>query len=525
MIEYRLLGPLDALVDGVPAQLGPPRQRILLAALLCEANALVPTPRLVDLLWPDDPPSSAANLVQGYVSGLRKAVGKDAIETRGVGYVARVGQGALDLQVFERLAHEGSVALESGRHDAAADVLGQALALWRGPALSDLGDEPFVVATAARLEELRILTLERRLTAEIAIGRHADVVGEIETLVAAHPLRERPWGLLMLALYRSGRQADALDAYRRARSTLVEEIGIEPGAWLRELEAAMLRQDRSLEEERSAEPEAEQLRSILVTALAAGAIESLVALALPLAQRPERELLVVTTVAAVDELGPAGAALNLQRARTGTEEVEIRTAVFLSLTPGLDLGRLAAEQDVDLLLADAPDGLLEDARVLALLEHAPCDVGIVVGTDQGDGAVLVPFAGAVHDWAAVELGAWLARNRGTELRLAGAASGPSGSGAGRLLANASIAVQRALGVPAEPLLVEPEADALVAAARGAGIVVVGLTDRWRHEGLGRARTALATRGDGQTILVRRGVRPGGLAPRSSQTRFTWTIAG
>src|SRR6476619_6588768 len=127
-LEYRLLGPLDALVDGQPAQLGPPRQRVLLAALLCEANALVPTARLVDLLWPDDPPSSAANLVQGYVSGLRKAVGKEAIETRGTGYVAHVEQNALELQVFERLAHEGSVALENGRNEVAASVLARALA-------------------------------------------------------------------------------------------------------------------------------------------------------------------------------------------------------------------------------------------------------------------------------------------------------------------------------------------------------------------------------------------------------------
>ena len=524
-VEYRVLGPLDALVDGRPAHLGPPRQRVLLAALLCEANALVPTARLVDLLWQDDPPTSAANLVQGYVSGLRKALGKDAIETRGTGYVARVAQDALDLQVFERLAHDGSVALEKARNELAADVLAQALALWRGRALSDLGDEPFVVATAARLEELRILALERRLSADIAIGRHADVIGEIEELVAEHPLRERPWGLLMLALYRSGRQAEALDAYRRARRTLVEEIGIEPGAWLRGIEAAMLRQDDVLEATPRAAPEEEQLRSILVGVISTDATGGLLDLALPLARRPERELVVVTTVASVEEVGPTGAFLGGHRGRGDRNGVEIRTAVFPSLTPGVDLGRLAAEQDVDLLLVDAPDGLLEDARVLGLLEHAPCDVGVVVGSGLKDGPVLVPFAGAAHDWSAVELGAWLARNSGTELRLVGAAAGPSGAGAGRLLANASIAVQRALGVPAEPLLVEPEAAALVQAARGAGIVVVGLTDRWRHEGLGRARTALATRADGTTILVRRGVRPGGLAPRGSQTRFTWTIAG
>jgi hypothetical protein len=137
----------------------------------------------------------------------------------------------------------------------------------------------------------------------------------------------------------------------------------------------------------------------------------------------------------------------------------------------------------------------------------------------------VPFAGAEHDWAAVELGAWLARSRGTPLRLVGATTGADGRDASRLLASASIAVQRALGVPAEPVLVEPAPRSLVAAVDGAGVVVVGLTDRWRRDGLGRARTALATQTASPAVLVRRGVRPGGLAPRGTETRFTWTVAG
>ena len=137
----------------------------------------------------------------------------------------------------------------------------------------------------------------------------------------------------------------------------------------------------------------------------------------------------------------------------------------------------------------------------------------------------MPFAGAEHDWAAVELGAWLARARGAALRLAGATAGAGGRDASRLLANASLAVQRALGVTAEPLLVEPDAGGARRRGRGAGIVVVGLTDRWRREGLGRARTALATQTATPAVLVRRGVRPGGLAPRANQTRFTWTLAG
>ena len=142
-----------------------------------------------------------------------------------------------------------------------------------------------------------------------------------------------------------------------------------------------------------------------------------------------------------------------------------------------------------------------------------------------DGPVVVPFAGAEHDWAAVELGAWLARSHGATLRLAGAATGADGRDASRLLAHASIAVQRALGVPAEPVLVEPEPEALVDGRGRRGLVVVGLTDRWRRDGLGQARTALATHAAAPTCSFAAASGPGGLAPRGSETRFTWTIAG
>jgi len=177
------------------------------------------------------------------------------------------------------------------------------------------------------------------------------------------------------------------------------------------------------------------------------------------------------------------------------------------------------------LLVDAPAGLLEDARLMTLLEQAPCDVAVLVPGPQRDGPVLVTFGGADHDWAAVELGAWFCRRTGTILQLAGSLAGSGGRDASRLLANASLAVQRALGVAAEPLLIEPRADALVAAAGGAGLVVVGLTERWRRDGVGRARTALATAGTQPTLLVRRGLRPGGLASRDPGTRYTWTVAG
>ena len=522
-VEYRLLGPLEADVDGRAARLGAPKQRAVLALLLCHPNTVVPASRLVDGLWGAEAPASAANLVQGYVSGLRKALGKEAIETRGAGYVLHVRSGALDLERFERLAREGADALDRDDAAAAAASLRQALALWRGPALADIGDEPALEATIARLEELRLLAVERRIEADVAIGRHADVVAELERLVDEHPLRERTRALLMTALYRSGRQAEALQAFRDARSVLVEELGIEPSAGLTELHAAMLRQDASLSP--ASRSRHEPQRSILVAALAPSRVESLARLAAPLTRDPPRELLLLTTVAAADELTATATHVNGLRARLVADGVEARAAVFTSVAPGADIARLAREHDVDLLLVDAPDGLLEDARVLGLLDGAPCDVGVVVGDAAASGPVVVPFAGAAHDWSAVELGAWLARTRQTSLRLAGAASGADGRDASELLAHASLAVQRALGVPTEPVLVEPEPEALVRAAADAGVVVVGLTDRWRRDGLGAARTALATQTASPTVLVRRGMRPGGLAPRESETRFTWTIAG
>jgi hypothetical protein len=264
---------------------------------------------------------------------------------------------------------------------------------------------------------------------------------------------------------------------------------------------------------------------VLAAALAPENVTLLAEMAAPLTREPRRELLLLTTVAAPGELSSASRLVNEVRAMLVADDVEARAAVFTSVAPGADMARLAREHDVDVVLVDAPDGLLEDARLLALLDQAPCDVGVVVGGTPRPRPIMVPFAGAEHDWAAVELGAWLARGRGVALRLAGAAVGIEGRDASRLLANASIAVQRALGVPAEPVLVDPAPDALVEAASDAGIVVVGLTDRWRREGLGRARTAITTQAAAPTVLVRRGMRPGGLAPKEGETRFTWTIAG
>ncbi len=242
-----MLGPLEALADGREVGLGGPRQRAVLAILLAAGGEAVPVTRLVDEVWADEPPETAGNVLQGYVSRLRRVLGKDAIVTRGRGYALVVEDEALDLHVFERRTRAGVRALESDRPEEAAADLRAALALWRGPALADLADESFARSVAGRLDELRLAATEHAIEADLACGRAGAVVAELEDLVSRHPLREGLRALQMRALYRCGRQADALAAYRDARATMQEQIGIEPGPGLRELEAAILRQDPALE--------------------------------------------------------------------------------------------------------------------------------------------------------------------------------------------------------------------------------------------------------------------------------------
>lgn len=519
-----MLGPVEVVVDGRPARLAP-RPRALLAVLLLHAGRVVPMARLIDAVWDEAPPETAANVLQGYVSSLRKLLGRDVLETREPGYLLRVERGALDLHLFEQLATDGARALEGGRHDEAAQLLRDALALWRGEALADVAEGAVLRPAAARLDELRLVALERRIEAELACGREREVLGEIEALAAEHPLRERPVELLMLCLYRCGRQADALAVYRAARAQLVDELGLEPGASLQELERAILRHDATLDgsAERQA-PRQPNRRTVLVAALDLVAARHLIAVAEPLARYSGGEVVIASTVADASALGDASAHVRRERAALAERGLDARAAAFTSLTPGADLARVAVDQDAELLLVDAPEGLLEDARLFVLLDEAPCDVAVLVGDHVGPGPVFVPFAGAEHDWAAVELGAWFALASGVPLVVAGSAVGENGRDASRLLASASLAAQRVLGVEAEPRLVEPEPSALVEAARDAGLVVVGLTDRWRRDGIGRARTALASSHNHPTLLVRRGLRPGGLAPRDGETRFTWTLA-
>ncbi|HXV57911.1 MAG TPA: alpha/beta fold hydrolase [Gaiellaceae bacterium] len=255
-MDFRLLGPLEVRDGDREVRLRGGKQRALLALLLVHANRTLAIDRIVDDLWSDDVPETAAKMVQIYVSRLRKALPEGALHTRPPGYALEVAPGELDLHRFERLVGEARSALEEGRAAAAAAGFRQALELWRGPALAEFTSEPFARAERARLEELRIAALEGRLEADLLRGRHAEVVGELEALIARYPLREGLRRQHMLALYRSGRQAEALAGYQTFRRTLADELGIEPSASLRDLERQMLRQDGSLEPPAPAETRA-----------------------------------------------------------------------------------------------------------------------------------------------------------------------------------------------------------------------------------------------------------------------------
>jgi DNA-binding SARP family transcriptional activator len=726
-MEFRILGPLEVIEDGHALPLGGTKPRALLACLLLRANQVVSMDRLIEELWPDAAPRTAAKTIQVYVWKLRKELGEGRLVTRPPGYLLRVDSSELDLTRFEALLEEAR-GVDPKR---AAEHLCEALTLWRGQPLADLAYEPFAQTDIARLEELRLAALEERIEADLATGRHRELVGELEALVAEHPLRERLRGQLMLALYRSGRQAEALEVYQVARRTLVEELGLEPSAALQRLEKAILQQDRSLDLEdlpsgavtflftdiegstalvkrlrsrygevladharllrdvfrkhaghevdtqgdsffvafrtardallaavsaqralaehewpdgteirvrmgihtgqaavsenrylglsvhRAArigtaghggqilvsqatqtllEDEEEPLsdvvledrgthrlkdldrpvrlyqavvpgvrrdfpplrtveavptaavkastlmplptpeRAIVVVALGERGFGHLLTVAGPLAaSERSRELIAARVLEAGAQHALAEATADLRRERDALigPEVQSRVAAFTSAQPSDDIVRLASQQDVDLLLLDVPvaalAGDLLPTSIAGVLRGAPCDVALLVGADAmprlgPDRSVLVPFGAAEHDWAALELGSWLARAHDAPLRLLGALSGgPDGRDASRLLADASILVQRLTGVVAEPLLARPGAQELLAAAKDAGALVIGFSDRWSKEGLGEVRRAIAEEARAPTLFVRRGLRPGGLAPSETRTRFTWSL--
>ena len=246
-MEFRVLGPLLVIDRGTPVGLTARRQRALLAALLLRRGQPLSRDELIDAVWGGDPPASAANVLRLYVSRIRGALPPGRLVTRPQGYALLVEPGELDAERFEELLVDGRRVRAEGNARLARALLGRALDLWRGAALAELADEPFAGNEAARLNDLRVECLEERIAADLELGRHVDVLAELQRLVAEHPLRERLRGQLMLALYRAGRQADALASYRAGRDVLVAELGLEPGAELRELERRVLRQDPALD--------------------------------------------------------------------------------------------------------------------------------------------------------------------------------------------------------------------------------------------------------------------------------------
>lgn len=530
MLEFRLLGPLEVAGDRGPISLGGPRQRATLAILLLSANRVVSIDRLADDLYSGAPPVTAVTQVQRQVSDLRKALGSaSVIETRSPGYVIRLTPEQLDLGRFEHLTEEGRLALAGGDARRAAELLREALAVWRGAPLADLAYEPFAQSAIGRLEEIRLSALEQRIDAELAIGRHAELIGELEQLVFDEPLREHLRGQLMLALYRSGRQAEALDAYAKARAALVEEFGIELSPALRDLERAILNQDPSLELRPDRSPSAHGTGALLVLLRAEEGLDRLLAIAEPLASVSGRELLLIRLLSKQEDVGQAASALNARRESVG---VPSRSAAFTALEPTREVLRLAATYDVELVVLDASpelEGKQLPAHLAALLERSPADICLLAGATAGrqDGPVLVPFGGGEHDWAALEMAAWLCSATSAPLRVVGTKTDARGRSrdASRLLADAALAVQRVVRVDAEPLLLEPTSEALVHASKRAFVVVIGISPRWRQEGVGSIRRTLLDASLAPTLVVHRGPRPGGLAPPESHTRFTWSIEG
>ena len=373
-MEFRILGPLEVRAESGPVALRGAKPRGVLAVLLLHANEPVSAERLAVALWGEDAPAGAVKTIQVHVSRLRRALGEPGrVDTTSAGYQLRVLPGELDADRFERLSAEGHRATADGRPERAARVLREALSLWRGPALAEFAFDASVQAEIGRLEEERLAALEARVDADLAVGRHGELAGELQQVVAEHPLRERLHAQLMLSLYRAGRQADALQAYRDARDVLVEQLGIEPGPDLRALERAVLAHDSALDLGRPTVRADERATAARIPALPTPTIgrEADLARLRDLLGEPASRLV---TLVGTGGVGKTRLALELTR-DVGDEFRD--GAYFVSLAPvsGHELvaSTIARQLDVVLLPSEsAEDGLvrhLGDREALLVLDN------------------------------------------------------------------------------------------------------------------------------------------------------------
>jgi predicted ATPase/DNA-binding SARP family transcriptional activator len=363
VVEFAILGPVQAVRDGREVELGGPRRRAVLALLLVAGGRVVPAERLADDLWGGCPPPTAAGTLRAHVSRLRTLLTPDAaLVARGGGYALAVEAGRLDAAQFERLAGAGREALEHGEAAVAASRFGEALGLWRGRALADVTAVEPLAREAARLEELRLAATEGRIEADLALGLEAQVAGELENLVAEYPVRERLWRLLVLALYQAGRQADALAAYRRARDMLDAELGIEPGQELRALEQAVLRQ-----EVRAPPPAARhnlpaRLTSFLGREEELAAVEGLMG---------EARLVTLTGTggAGKTRLALEFAASAAEDFRDGVWLTDLAGLADVGLVPSLVMQALGVRQSGEVAAVDALRYRLRSAELLLVLDN------------------------------------------------------------------------------------------------------------------------------------------------------------
>ncbi len=541
-MEFGVLGPLEVRRGDEIVRLRGAKQRALLASLLLDANRVVPAERLIDNLWGERPPESGDHALRVRVSELRKTLETEGapgtITTRAPGYVMNVRRNQLDLFRFEDGLQRGATALADEDFAAASHELREALDLWRGPALADVVGEDFGRSEAMRLEELRLHALELCIEAELALGKHEELVSELQYLVEDHPLNERLRAQLMRALYATGRQSEALDAYRSGRKQLVTELGIEPSPTLQALGRDILRHDPALEATGPSAAPAPRVdkppsRSLLVLPSSEEAVDNLLALSEPMARTPPHELILMRLVGQDDELTSIAASLHDRREQLVADGLSARAAAFATVNPGADAVQVAHEQTVDLILADlelSPDGggkLASDS--VTLLERAPCDVALLQDRSENikltQRPVVVPFGAADHDWAAGQLATWIVKAHDSRLQLAGVGKGSAGQGrdASRLLARASLLLQKTLGITAEPLVVDEGAEALVEAVAEAGLVVAGLASLEERRELGSVRLSLVESAAPPVLLVREGLRPSALAPTESLTRYTWSM--